>query len=64
MDAIKFQSLVGSKWNCDGVIDILELITRLTAIAIEKRNVELAEQEEEPDTDDDEEYEDEDEDQE
>ena len=46
------------------VIDILELITRLTAIAIEKRNVELAEQEEEPDTDDDEEYEDEDEDQE
>lgn len=47
-----------------GVIDLLELSNRLTAIAIEKRNVELAEQEEEPDTDDDEEYEDEDEDQE
>ena len=46
-----------------GVIDILELINKLTAIAIEKRNIELAEQEE-PDTDDDEEYEDEDEDQE
>ena len=42
-----------------GVIDILELINKLTAIAI-KRNVELAEQEEEPDTDDDEEYDDED----
>ena len=44
-----------------GVIDLLELSNRLTAMAIEKRNVEL--QEEEPDTDDDEEY-DEDEDQE
>ncbi|MTJ10793.1 GIY-YIG nuclease family protein [Anabaena sp. UHCC 0204] len=39
-----------------GVIDILELINRLTAIAIEKRNTELAEQEEEPDDDDEDDY--------
>ena len=37
-----------------GVIDILELINKLTAIAIEKRNVELAEQEEDTDDDEDE----------